>query len=85
MFDFFNYTYDCNYRLFQQAEERSPADCTARIQPDLVGEGDAITDISGFYYDWSNEASAMIGNNTAQVKWTKLVTLANAVYLEPSN
>ena len=105
-------------KLAQMDFEWEEADCTARIQPDLVGEGDAITDISGFYYDWSNEASAMIGNNPAQVKWTitdggeilgiclwqnktanltysvtmkqnadsgKLVTLANAVYLEPSN
>ena len=50
--------------------EWEEADCTARIQPDLIGEGDSITDISGFYYDWSNEASAMIGNNPAQIKWT---------------
>lgn len=50
--------------------EWEEANCTARIQPDLVGEGDAIAGISGFYYNWSNEASAMVGNNPAQVKWT---------------
>lgn len=50
--------------------EWEEANCTARIQPNQVGEGDAIADISGFYYNWSNEASAMVGNNPAQVKWT---------------
>ena len=57
-------------KLAQFDFEWEEADCTARIQPDMVGEGDAIADISGFYYNWSNEASAMIGNNPAQVKWT---------------
>lgn len=50
--------------------EWEEADCTARIQPDLVREGESISDISGFYYDWSNTAAAMIGENPAQVKWT---------------
>ena len=57
-------------KLAQFDFEWEEADCTARIQPDMIGEGDAIADISGFYYNWSNEASAMVGNNPAQVKWT---------------
>ena len=36
----------------------------------MSGEGDSIPDISGFYYNWSNSSSAMIGENPAQVKWT---------------
>ena len=57
-------------KLAQMDFEWEEADCTARIQPDLVGEGESIPDISGFYYNWSNTASAMIGENPAQVKWT---------------
>ncbi len=57
-------------KLAQMDFEWNEADCTARIQPDLVGEGESISDISGFYYNWSNSASAMIGQNPAQVKWT---------------
>ena len=57
-------------KLAQLDFEWEEADCTARIQPDLVREEDTITDISGFYYNWSNEADAMVGNNPAQVKWT---------------
>ena len=57
-------------KLAQMDFEWEEAECTARIQPDQAGEGDEIIDISGFYYNWSNEASAMIGNNPAQVKWT---------------
>ncbi len=56
-------------KLAQMDFEWEEADCTARIQPDLVGEGEAITDISGFYYSWSNEVEAKVGNNSAQVKW----------------
>ena len=55
-------------KLAQFDFEWEDAECTARIQADLVG--DIITDISGFYYNWSNEASTMVGNNPAQVKWT---------------
>ena len=57
-------------KLAQFDFEWEDTECTARIQADLVGEGDAIADISGFYYNWSNEASAMIRNNPAQIKWT---------------
>ncbi len=57
-------------KLAQMDFEWEKADCTARIQPNLVGEGESISDISGFYYNWSNSASAMIGQNPAQVKWT---------------
>lgn len=57
-------------KLAQMDFEWNEADCTARIQPDLVREGESISDISGFYYDWSNTAAAMIGENPAQVKWT---------------
>ena len=56
-------------KLAQMDFEWEEADCTARIKPDLVGEGEAITDISGFYYRWSNEVEAKVGNNSAQVKW----------------
>ena len=55
-------------KLAQFDFEWEEADCTARIQPDLIGEGESVTDISGFYYNWSNEASAIIGENSAQVK-----------------
>ena len=57
-------------KLAQFDFEWEEADCTARIQPDLIGEGETVTDISGFYYNWSNETSAMVGNNPVQVKWT---------------
>ena len=57
-------------KLAQFDFEWQEADCTARIQPDLIGVGETVTDISGFYYNWSNEISAMVGNNPAQVKWT---------------
>ena len=57
-------------KLAQLDFEWEEAVCTARIQPDLVEEEDTIADISGFYYNWSNEANAMVGNNPAQVKWT---------------
>ena len=57
-------------KLAQMDFEWEEADCTARIQPDLVGERETIIDISGFYYNWTNEASAMVGNDPAQVKWT---------------
>ena len=57
-------------KLAQMDFEWNEADCTARIQPDLSGEGESIPDISGFYYNWSNSVSAMIGENPAQVKWT---------------
>ena len=57
-------------KLAQFDFEWEEADCTARIQPDLIYEGETVTDISGFYYNWTNETVAMVGNNPAQVKWT---------------
>ena len=40
------------------------AECTARIEQNAETE-----DISGFYYNWSNETSCNVGENTATVKW----------------
>ena len=40
------------------------ADCTARIKRDAESK-----DISGFYYNWSNETPCNVGENTATVKW----------------
>jgi len=40
------------------------AECTARIKRDAESE-----DISGFYYNWSNEMPCNVGENTATVKW----------------
>ena len=42
----------------------SDAECTARIEQNAETE-----DISGFYYNWSNETSCNVGENTATVKW----------------
>ena len=40
------------------------AECTARIEHNAKSE-----DISGFYYNWSNETPCNVGENTATVKW----------------
>lgn len=40
------------------------AECTARIQRNAESK-----DISGFYYNWSNETPCNVGENTATVKW----------------
>ena len=40
------------------------AECTARIKPDAESE-----DISGFYYNWSNETPCTIGENAGIAKW----------------
>lgn len=40
------------------------AECTARIQQNAESK-----DISGFYYNWSNETPCNVGENTATVKW----------------
>lgn len=40
------------------------AECTARIEHNTESE-----DISGFYYNWSNETPCNVGENTATVKW----------------
>lgn len=40
------------------------AECTARIERDAESE-----DISGFYYDWSNETLCTVGGFNAVVKW----------------
>lgn len=40
------------------------AECTARIKRDAESK-----DISGFYYNWSNETPCNVGENTATVKW----------------
>ena len=40
------------------------AECTARIKPDAESE-----DISGFYYNWSNETPCTVGENAGIVKW----------------
>lgn len=40
------------------------AECTARIQRDAETE-----DISGFYYNWSNETPCTVGANAGIVKW----------------
>ena len=40
------------------------AECTARIEQNAESE-----DISGFYYNWSNETPCNVGENTATVKW----------------
>lgn len=42
----------------------SDAECTARIEHNAESE-----DISGFYYNWSNETPCNVGENTATVKW----------------
>lgn len=40
------------------------AECTARIKPDAESE-----DISGFYYNWSNETPCTVGENAGIAKW----------------
>ena len=40
------------------------AECTARIKRDAESE-----DISGFYYNWSNETPCTVGANAGIVKW----------------
>ena len=40
------------------------AECTARIQRDAETE-----DISGFYYNWSNETPCTVGENAGIAKW----------------
>lgn len=40
------------------------AECTARIEQNAETK-----DISGFYYNWSNETPCNVGENTATVKW----------------
>ena len=40
------------------------AECTARIERDAESE-----DISGFYYDWPNEALCTVGGFNATAKW----------------
>ena len=40
------------------------AECTARIKRDAESE-----DISGFYYNWSNETPCTIGENAGIAKW----------------
>ena len=40
------------------------AECTARIERNTETE-----DISGFYYNWSNETPCNVGENIATVKW----------------
>lgn len=40
------------------------AECTARIKPDTESE-----DISGFYYNWSNETPCTVGENAGIAKW----------------
>ena len=40
------------------------AECTARIEQNAVSE-----DISGFYYNWSNEIPCAVGENSATAKW----------------
>ena len=40
------------------------AECTARIERNTETE-----DISGFYYNWSNETPCNVGENTATLKW----------------
>ena len=40
------------------------AECTARIEQDAESE-----DISGFYYDWPNEALCTVGGFNAAAKW----------------
>lgn len=43
------------------------SECTARIQPSGSLQ---LEDISGFYYNWQNEATCNVSYNVAQVKWT---------------
>ena len=40
------------------------AECTARIKPDAESQ-----DISGFYYNWSNETPCTVGENAGIAKW----------------
>lgn len=40
------------------------AECTARIKPDAESE-----DISGFYYNWSNETPCTVRENAGIAKW----------------
>lgn len=40
------------------------AECTARIKPDAESQ-----DISGFYYNWPNEAPCTVGENAGIAKW----------------
>ena len=40
------------------------AECTTRIEQNAETK-----DISGFYYNWSNETPCNVGENTATVKW----------------
>ena len=40
--------------------------CTARIKKSSSVETE---DISGFYYNWSNETSGTVANNPSQIKW----------------
>ena len=40
------------------------AECTARIELNAESE-----DISGFYYNWSNETPCTVGENAATAKW----------------
>lgn len=40
------------------------AECTARIEHNAKSE-----DISGFYYNWSNETPCTVGENAATAKW----------------
>ena len=50
--------------------KRNGAACTCRVQAADIPEGE-VPDISGMFFDWENDAAAMVGYNEAVLTWNE--------------